>query len=87
MRAPAKAVKIFHYFGVPSSDFRTGGLLKPPGEVSKSIPRTSGHAICWVIHSSDCTQGQPDPGAARSTVPPPHPAFKTGPLSALISLE
>ncbi|GBM64111.1 hypothetical protein AVEN_159844-1 [Araneus ventricosus] len=46
----------FH-FGAPSSGFRKGARLKPldPGEVSKSVPRTSGHKIWWVIHMTGPT--------------------------------
>ncbi|GBM48689.1 hypothetical protein AVEN_192291-1 [Araneus ventricosus] len=63
MRISAKMAKIFLSFWRPSLIFHEGARLKPldPGEVSKSVPRTSGHQIWWVIHRSDCTHGQPDP--------------------------
>ncbi|GBM31222.1 hypothetical protein AVEN_193352-1 [Araneus ventricosus] len=64
--------------------FRTGGRLNP-GEVSKSVPRTSGPKIWWVIHSQLYPRATPSYGigltigAVHSTVSSPHATFKTGP--------
>ncbi|GBN96021.1 hypothetical protein AVEN_141554-1 [Araneus ventricosus] len=84
MRAPAETAKIFLSFWRPLFSFSYSWSAQAYGP-SKSVPRTSGHKIWWVIHSRLYPRVTRSYGiglaigAVQSTVPPPHAAFKTGP--------
>ncbi|GBN99096.1 hypothetical protein AVEN_150208-1 [Araneus ventricosus] len=90
MRALAKsAKKLSFHFGAPSPVFRTGARLKPldPGRVSKFQEHQTIKFGRSFTGQTEQTAAAGNPilgdrmtiGAVRSTVPPPHPAFKTSP--------